>query len=610
MRTERFLYGVALVMLLAGAGRLPAAEEDSAAARYDTEARSAGVKADADDQLEPEEAVVRAYPVADIVMPTVGYPYPAGALPTIEREVTVSSFFRRDARRGGMGGVGAGYGGGMFSVRQHMGGGGQPAMGAQTGGQAIASGQSGQGGQADAGPAPNNVNDLIRAISTLVDPDSWASVGGAGDIAYFGGLLLVRQTAPNHDLIEEFLEMIRSEGATAKTAIVDAHWLLLESAQLKELLRGVDSAGASGRSRLPVDPAALDELAQEVPGYRGRITCFSGQTVHVASGGRRSVVVSVIPVVGSAPAYQPIQAVLNLGVVLEVTPSLLPGTDEAILDLYSTVTKWGEPDPPIQIESRFPPGQQPAGMSGETVETPGGTASVTVDRVNIPTQQLATTLRAPLGKPVLVGGLTLEPGEMEPSEPNDANRKQLYLVVQVSAAEPPLFRASSAGAEPGPPSQEQPVVVMWGDSTAVAVPREPRLSTLAAYSIPQRKWSLYEAPEGVWVTPIMSGHIVGLIMNGEVIPELAAFSPKTARWHRQELEKPAAGTVHVNIEDWVAGVNASGRAYAFSGHTGTWDVTDIDSPVAVEKDKAIAWKQGKSAVFSAETGKWTTQPTK
>ena len=40
-----------------------------------------------------------------------------------------------------------------------------------------------------------------------------------------------------------------------------------------------------------------------------------------------------------------------------------------------------------------------------------------------------------MDKPVLVGGLTLEPTEMESGEPGEAGCKQLYLVVKVSAAE-------------------------------------------------------------------------------------------------------------------------------------------------------------------------------
>jgi hypothetical protein len=603
---------LAVVAILAWSARSAAVEQGAAGLGSDEKSKPAVGKAGPADEPECDgfrDAVIRAYPVADIVVPTGNYPYPANALPTTGRQITLSSLFRGETGRGVVVGGTGGFGGGMgmFSV-QPMGTGGQPQMGGQAGEWQPESLRRGEGGSATDTPSLSNVDELIRAIVTLVDPESWADEGGYGEISYFGGLLLVRQIPANHELIQEFLDMIRFEGATAKTAIVDAHWLLLDSDQLAALL-DVDSASAHGRSRLPIDPSALSQLAQDVRRYRGRITCFSGQTVHVASGNRRSVVVSAIPVVGSAPAYQPVLAVPNLGVVLEVTPSLLPGADEAILDVYSTVTQWGEPDPPIQIGSRFPAGQQPTGLTGETVETPGGATSITVDRVNIPTQQLATTLRVPLDKPVLVGGLTRDPAGTDSAQPREGDGKQLYLVVQVSAGEAPLVRARAAGAEPGRASQEEPVAVMWGDSVAVAAPRGPRPSALAAYSIPERTWSLYEAPEGVWVTPITSGGVVGLIMNGEAIPELAAFSPKTARWHRQALEKPAAGTVHVNVEDWVAGVHVNGRAYAFSGQTGTWDVTDVDSPVAVEKDKAIARGQGKSAVFSVETGKWTTQQT-
>jgi regulation of enolase protein 1 (concanavalin A-like superfamily) len=163
-------------------------------------------------------------------------------------------------------------------------------------------------------------------------------------------------------------------------------------------------------------------------------------------------------------------------------------------------------------------------------------------------------------------------------------------------------------AEPGhvhrqPNKQGLPPFVMSGASAAVVIPRQ-QPSALAAYSMTAGKWSLYTPSEGVRVTPVTGGHVFGLIVNGDRIPELAAFSPKTARWHRQKLDTPAKGLVHAAVEDWVVGINVNGRAYAFSGLTGNWDVTDIDAPVAVDKTQAFTWRQGKAAVFSVETGKW------
>ena len=49
-----------------------------------------------------------------------------------------------------------------------------------------------------------------------------------------------------------------------------------------------------------------------------------------------------------------------------------------------------------------------------------------LDRTNVVSQQLSTTVEVPVRTPVLVGGLSLQPGAS-----NDAESKsQLYLVVE------------------------------------------------------------------------------------------------------------------------------------------------------------------------------------
>jgi hypothetical protein len=53
-----------------------------------------------------------------------------------------------------------------------------------------------------------------------------------------------------------------------------------------------------------------------------------------------------------------------------------------------------------------------------------------VDRVNIVAQQLATSLRVPLGRPVLVGGMTF-PGP----QTDEPAGQQLYLVIEVTVQE-------------------------------------------------------------------------------------------------------------------------------------------------------------------------------
>jgi hypothetical protein len=388
---------------------------------------------------------IKAYRVADLLIATPSYPYNGRELPTVQgQEAGLPLLSAMSAGgmgggmfmggMGGMGGMGLGAGGMETSAPNAE----TPQSGAFGEGRGMGGvGKSGRGGRSGWGarsPLFNSPDDLIEAITAIIDPASWDDVGGPGSLTFFGGLLLVNQTSENHEKIDELLETIRSEGTTAQTVVVDARWLVLDAAQLDELL-GQDPAKSGSKSPLTVDSAACERLSRERPGYRGRITCFNGQTVHLVSGTRRSVVTGAIPVVGSGIGYQPQTATPNFGVLLQVTPSLLPGTDAAILDVQSTVTKWVEPERIPVVGSRFQGTRRLDPASHEMVDEPGGEASLVLDRLAIPAQQLATALRVPLDKPVLVGGLTLEPPQIESGETKTPAREQLYLVVQVSAAE-------------------------------------------------------------------------------------------------------------------------------------------------------------------------------
>lgn len=176
--------------------------------------------------------------------------------------------------------------------------------------------------------------------------------------------------------------------------------------------------------------------------------------------------------------------------MLQITPSLLPGSRSALLDVQSTVTRWdgspeadnaaarsaaieagrsestaavaepadGEDSGPAERRSGDRPSRRtpvrgamgpmgPGGMGsgmmmGGGMGMPGMSTDeksrerpavgLAVDRVNIVAQQLATSLRVPLGQPVLVGGMTF------PESPTRAETgEQLYLVIEVTVQDEP-----------------------------------------------------------------------------------------------------------------------------------------------------------------------------
>jgi hypothetical protein len=259
---------------------------------------------------------------------------------------------------------------------------------------------------------------LIEAIQSTIEPESWENTGGRGSIAPLGGMLVISQTAAIHKKIETLLRDLREASDGQQTVTVRATWLFLDTKQVNQLTRGQTKGG--------IDRAALDDLAAKVKGYQGQISCFDGQTVHVVSGRCRSVVLSAIPVVGSEPGYQPIVSTPQIGVLLQVTPQLLPKARAAVLDVQSFVTRTDEAPAPFPFLSS----QTIGGKTEEGKPAPARQQTLSLDRVNLVAHQLATTLRVPLGSPVLVGGLTLEPGA---AAQEGAGGPQLYLFVEVTA---------------------------------------------------------------------------------------------------------------------------------------------------------------------------------
>jgi hypothetical protein len=121
------------------------------------------------------------------------------------------------------------------------------------------------------------------------------------------------------------------------------------------------------------------------------------------------------PLIVGQTAYQPVIDVPNVGVVVEVRPFIAPGANTALLDLRSTVTRWGKPSPPAKLGT-------------------AGSASCLVDRPNMPAADLAATARVPLGKPVLLGAVTFAPAGGAGLDKATDNPVQLCLIATTSIA--------------------------------------------------------------------------------------------------------------------------------------------------------------------------------
>jgi hypothetical protein len=283
-----------------------------------------------------------------------------------------------------------------------------------------------------------DIGSMIEMITATIEPTSWDRVGGHGNIAPFDNLLVINQTLRIHGKIEALLADIREKRASENTLVVELHWLWLDTSQHEQLL-GNAKLATVGRASLAVNAKTLEHLARKAPGFRGQIACSNGQLVHLASGDRHSIISSTIPVIGSGVAYQPVIEVPNAGVVLELRASAMPGVEAAILDVQSTVTRLNKVRPPARVGASWPPyetseGSANEGGNQETIDQPGGSASAPVDQPIMPAQQFATTVRVPLGNPVILGAMTFSPTEAAGLAEATENPTQLYLIATTRIA--------------------------------------------------------------------------------------------------------------------------------------------------------------------------------
>ena len=280
-------------------------------------------------------------------------------------------------------------------------------------------------GPADAGnqkhPA-TTVEELAMLVKETVIPDSWMDTGGRGTIKTFGRSLIVSNTDAAHKQIRALLEQLQTEAAPTRMVAVRAYWLLLEPKDLPTL---GDRAKAEKKSAALLEVPS--ELVNEKTIYsQGQTMCFNGQTVHISSGRGRTVVTGATPVVGqSSVGYQFSTEVVQNGVAMQVKPDVTPDGKSAVLDLQSIVSELPEVKPTTAPADPMADPTLATQANNRLVESP----LHAIDRVNVVAQQFRTTVRIPLDKKILIGGMTMEPNIAGGSSRN------LYLVVEVNAGD-------------------------------------------------------------------------------------------------------------------------------------------------------------------------------
>lgn len=264
------------------------------------------------------------------------------------------------------------------------------------------------------------VDTLIKSIEDLIMSDTWRDAGGSvGSIREFNGQLVVTQTADAHAALGRLLELLRSSSRGRVT--VRADWVLLAPDELDRCTHALDAdrQGAKPDASLRVvDFSQFEKLGGKPQRVHAEITCIDRQIVHIASGPARNTVSDLEPVVGNGSiSFSPTVSYLQSGATLVVRPILMPRG--ALVDIESVVSDAGDAEVTRKIPS--------AASSQPTLRHP----VERIDRVNMLIHHFSTTALLPLGKPVIVGGMTLEPGAKENKH---ADGRELYLILQVDAA--------------------------------------------------------------------------------------------------------------------------------------------------------------------------------
>lgn len=293
------------------------------------------------------------------------------------------------------------------------------------------------------------LRDLFDMITQSVAADSWRDAGGSvGSIKEWNGNMVVTQTAENHAQLRDLLNALRE--AVPKPVRIRAHWVVTQRRELDKLLK--PAGGKAGSPILEADPEALEKLPADVPHYRAEVLCLEGQKVFMWSAFAEGVrpVPPPEPAEGEGPPAEPSNELTferATGVGLRVSNTISADRKSATLTLAPQMTPAALADAADHAAARLVPQRRPTAAAATRPSTPAATgptsrpaAGATSERAARPgdagglpfaVQELRTTVRVPLGRPVLVGGSSLGPsGE---SGPGPADPPQVYLFVEVTA---------------------------------------------------------------------------------------------------------------------------------------------------------------------------------
>lgn len=361
--------------------------------------------------------VVKVYDLSDLF--TVAPSYPAYEPTELIRGSELQPVFPHVASAGGGAAAGGfGGGGGLFAVPSTVDR--QPF------------GTLNQGSGASGAPATDvrtSMQSLIDTITSTIDPDGWADVGGPSTVAPVGSSLLISTTSETHAKLTALIDLFRQRWGSLRTISVQAHWLWLSPTQVDEVLVQ-PKAGAAPAQEISLNTvtpgewkkllAAASEKEGAAAGYHSIVTCYNGQTVATQAGAQRIVVTGITPVVAggqqAAVAYTPVTRTVHEGATLQITPLATRHVKYVVLDVHSRVNLLTPNPRALEKVEKVESGPI---APRQVVDA--------LDRVSLQTQRLETTLRVPVGLPTLIGGMTFSAAE--------GKNSHLYLFITTKVQE-------------------------------------------------------------------------------------------------------------------------------------------------------------------------------
>jgi hypothetical protein len=249
------------------------------------------------------------------------------------------------------------------------------------------------------------VDVIKRIVNRMADPGvaEWTDEGGLAAIDCLGNCLIVTQTAAGQERVEALLKGLEDKwNRTVMT--VHGDWVEMDESQAAALL-----GGASKSSPPEVTAAALEKAGAKVI-YGVQLSCFSGQTVHVARSLATTHTADVEMDEKSEDVHPGIETIPR-GLKFQARPTLATDGKTATVDIQCQTMGMKVRDFPLSMEK------------GAAEGTASSTANVELPEYD--EQEFRTTIRVPLDKQVIVAGTAAPQGD---------KTGVLYLVIKVTAS--------------------------------------------------------------------------------------------------------------------------------------------------------------------------------